>query len=706
MPVKPQQVVEAEDWQSQIKNDKVKVIAKYPQIPVGGRLSKFLKEWEKITTDKWVLEVIREGYKLEFLEKPPFLGVKPTRVPEKNQKLIKAEIDSLLEKNAIEIVQSSEIQTGFYSTLFLVPKKNGELRPVINLKPLNRYLRKQHFKMDTMTKVLNLVEPGDWGLTIDLKDAYFHIKIYKGHRKYLRFQFQGIVYQFRALCFGPTSAPRVFTKIVSVVVAWLRQRSIRIASYLDDWLALNRLQQGLLQNRVMLLNLLFRLGFMINKQKSNLVPRQLISYIGGQFNLKQGLVFPTEERLLNLKIAVLNIVKGQNTARHFLIVLGMIASCLELIPHGRLFMRPLQLHLLQNWSPARMSLNCQVPVTPQLISDLQWWLQDHNIAKGRLLRQTSCQVTVTTDASGTWGWGGHMDNLVVQGQWSDLEKMEHINCLEMKAVIYTLQRFLSHLRNKAVMIRSDNTTVVQYINKQGGTRSPYLCQLTMTLWLLAIQNNMTLKAAHIMGKKNVLADALSRQSISLMEWELNSTVVHQIFSRWGQPLLDLFATYQNKKTLLYCSWIPDPQAYAQDALSIAWENMFVYAFPPLQLIPKVLKHFQMFNCKMILIAPHWPRQHWFPQVLQLLIAQPVKLPQFQNLLSQKRGKLLHPQPQSLQLTAWLLSTKSSHQKAFQRTLESCWQPLGGREHKKTTNVNLGSSIAGVVNNKLIHFQLL
>lgn len=173
--------------------------------------------------------------------------------------------------------------------------------------------------------------------------------------------------------------------------------------------------------------------------------------------------------------------------------------------------------------------------------------------QGSIFKQEFCQATVTTDASGSWGWGGHMNNRYVQGQSSVLEKVFHINCLEMKAVLNTLQPFLYHVKNKSVLIRTDNTTVVQYINKQGGgTRSPQLCQMTLSLWKLAIQNIICLTAAHIQGKKNVIADVLSRQSISLTEWELNNSVVNQIFSLWGQPLMDMFATAQNKQTPLFC----------------------------------------------------------------------------------------------------------------------------------------------------------
>jgi len=257
------------------------------------------------------------------------------------------------------------------------------MRPVVNLKSLNRYLRKQHFKMETIAQVLNLVEIGDWAVTIDLKDAYHHIMIHKSHRKYLRFCVHGVAYQFRALCFGPSTAPRTFVKVSSVVVAHLRKLGLRLSNYLDDWLCLHKIRAVLLQNLSTALNLLSQLGWIVNIEKSQLVPCQTITYLGSLFSLQEGLVFPTQVRQKSLKLAVTKILSGNLTARDYMVLLGMIASCLELIPNAKLFMRPIQLHLLEHWNPKYMSMNFIVNITPQLAQNLNWWLQDQNIANGR-----------------------------------------------------------------------------------------------------------------------------------------------------------------------------------------------------------------------------------------------------------------------------------------------------------------------------------
>ncbi|MEL7079435.1 MAG: reverse transcriptase domain-containing protein, partial [Cyanobacteria bacterium J06582_2] len=101
---------------------------------------------------------------------------------------LQGKVISMLGKRAIEVVESG--QTGFYNRLFVVPKPTGAWRPV-----------------------LSAILRNDWMVSTDLKDAYFQISVHPRSRKYLRFVFAGTVYQFRALCFGLSTAPQVFTRV-------------------------------------------------------------------------------------------------------------------------------------------------------------------------------------------------------------------------------------------------------------------------------------------------------------------------------------------------------------------------------------------------------------------------------------------------------------------------------------------------------------
>ena len=132
-----------------------------------------------------------------------------------------------------------------------------------------------------ITKVITRVQLGDWAESMDLKDAYHHFMIAPSHSlNYLWFSIMGQQYHFRALPFGPTSAPWVFKELVITVAAHLKTHSNRLAVYLDGWMVANQNRKKLMLQRDKTLTLFNRLGFMKNTSKSNIVPTKNKTYIG------------------------------------------------------------------------------------------------------------------------------------------------------------------------------------------------------------------------------------------------------------------------------------------------------------------------------------------------------------------------------------------------------------------------------------------
>jgi hypothetical protein len=111
------------------------------------------------------------------------LNMSVTRDPERNL-LLQEEVHTLLQKGAVELV-NSPLTPGFYSRLFLVSKKNGKMRPVIDLSVLNQYLMVPHLKMETNRSIRGSIPLGMWTTSLDLTDAYFHIPISPKFRKFL-----------------------------------------------------------------------------------------------------------------------------------------------------------------------------------------------------------------------------------------------------------------------------------------------------------------------------------------------------------------------------------------------------------------------------------------------------------------------------------------------------------------------------------------
>ena len=156
-----------------------------------------------------------------------------------------------------------------------------------------------------------------------------------------------------------------------------------------------------------------------------------------------------------------------------------------------------------------------------------------------------------------------------------------INFLELKAVLLEIRQFEHLCKDQIVLVATDNTTVVSYINKQGGMRSGSLCALLWRLLSWCHPRGIILRARHIPGHLNVIADKLSRHNqVIQTEWSLSQQVFTLLCSRWIQPQVDLFATRFNHKLPRFVSPVPDSEAWAVDALSLQWDHLEAYAFPP------------------------------------------------------------------------------------------------------------------------------
>ena len=229
--------------------------------------------------------------------------------------------------------------------------------------------------------------------------------------------------------------------------------------------------------------------------------------------------------------------------------------------------------------------------------------------------------------------GTHLNEFIARGTWSLPESKLHIhvNYLELKAMFLALKEFHDLCVGKMVLIATDNTTVVSYINKEGGMRLGPLCALLWRILTWYTGKQVTLKARHIPGCLNVVADKLSRLGQTIQtEWSFLQTLCN----RWHQPQIDLFATRFNNKLPLFVSPVLDPMATAVDALSLPWENLDACAFPPTAILGKVVEKLQDSPYqRLILIAPGWPNMPWFWDLVEMSSQIPLLLPQLTNLLT-------------------------------------------------------------------------
>ena len=641
-----------------------------PPGPVGCRLQAFTAAWAAITDDKLVLSVVRNGFVIGLMNPLPGGALRsPTKAGSHRFRAeISLEIAALIKKRAIERVVDHPRMC--LSPIFTVPKRSGKVRMILNLKLLNQFIQPVSFRMENLATILPLLRRGDWAVSIDLSDAYHHIPIAKPSRRLLGFEFAGRVYQFRALPFGLRPAPRLFSRLVSVVAAFLRERGIRIFCYLDDWLIVADDPVRLTSHRDFTLQVVQGLGFLINWDKSSLHPTQHPVFLGAVLDLTGLVARPTPERVSTI-LAAARVLrqKRKASARSWMRFLGYLASLVDVLPDCRLHMRLLQIHLLRYHRPNVDPLTGPVPMTEAIRLQIARWQRRPFLTQGKPFTSPQPTITVSTDAS-LLGWGGVCGERMVSGDWEQLPYLPHINHLEFLAVQLTCRQLLPILSGKSVMIQTDNVTVAAYINKQGGTHSIRLNQVAMQFWEWCHVHTIVPTATYLPGQDNFVADFLSRGKTLPSEWTLNPAVMVQVLEMSGPLQVDLFASSLNHQLPIYCSRAKDPKAWKIDAFSFSWSGIKAYAFPPFSLIPRVLRKIRDDQASVLLIAPWWPKRPWFLEMVELLTKEPRMLPVRPDLLLQPLSLLKHHNPALLRLTVWPLSGRMAGKRASPAGLQS------------------------------------
>ena len=296
----------------------------------AGCLSQNLPKWREFTSDPWILQTV-SGYHLEFETTPHQVNLpKFAKYSESETVLIESEIRKLISKGAVTEV--SPCDNEFISTVFLVPKKTGDFRPVINLKLLNQFVEKIHFKMENIHMALNCISPWDFMVSIDLKDAYFSVPIFQPHRRYLRFLWNFKRYEFTCLPFGYSLAPRVFTKLFKPIIAYFRFLGFRVVIFIDDLILIASSYHECLQQLEILKSTLCELGFTVNVEKSQLVPVNEILYLGFLINSIATTLHLPAEKLMKIVSACKDLLaKHQPSVRDVAKVTGLLVSALPAV---------------------------------------------------------------------------------------------------------------------------------------------------------------------------------------------------------------------------------------------------------------------------------------------------------------------------------------------------------------------------------------
>ena len=659
----------------------------------AARLPHFYSAWCKVTSNKFILRIVRDGYKLQFSSPPVQNSYAPRNFSSSSLPITEAKVKELLFEGALLIVSPSEDQ--FLSHIFPVPKRTpGEFRIIFDCSELNLFIRKLTFRMDSYVSIMSLISRGDFFISIDLTDAYHAIAMHPLFQRFLTFIFLDVYYQYTCLPQGLTSSPRIFTKVMKTVLTYLRSFAIKIAAWLDDFLLAACSAEVVQSQADFTIKTFQELGFVPNLAKSQLEPVQRILHVGLVWDSVSFTVSVPEDKILAVQSKCHTALSSKISIRFLSSILGSLEffrwGCPVAALHYRGLQRNVNFFLSRN-----LPYSFKVYISEDARSDLDWWSSCGSSLPPRSLAPFSADITIFSDASNS-GWGAWTPSGSVSGKWSETESSLHINILELMAVLYAFQSLFRTTYSCAVMVKSDNSTVVAYINKQGGTTCRKLCDLALELWEFCIVRNISLAASHVAGIHNERADKISRLDVVDHDYSLSPSTFDSLSHVLSFPLtVDLFASRLNYKIVNYVSWHADPYSTSSDAFSFLWHDS-VYLFPPLPLIDRVLCKFLNDNVLHgLLICPYWPSQPWFSKLLDLLIDFPILFP------TAEISDPSHMLPKSCRFLGWPIGSGNALHEAFLRRLPDAPSEVSQEIPWLDTRNTGENSVVGVVKGKLV-----
>ena len=517
-------------------------------VPVGAGLTDFAPQWRSLLGHCGATSIVEDGVDLTFQQRPQLTHQCINFQTRSSWQDLQQAVDALLLKGAIERV-TNVTSLGHYSRLFLVPKKMGDLH--LDHRPFHSQPSLGSSTLRDGNTGIRLCshQNQEWTVSIDILDAYLHVSMHQAVQKYLRVVVNKKVYQFSWLPFGLATSPREFTKLLRPVVALLRQRGVKLQFYLDNWLIrADTPEQAQLHAQTTIRMLQF-LGWIINNEKSDLIPSQDFQFTGMQFNNRQFTVAPLLKMHLKVQSVHQNWMTNPNiTACDLHRLLGVLVFMASLAQQGRLRLCPVKWWATSAWCQRTRSWDNWITVPLWVLSEVAWWASPA-VLQDIFLATKETEVTFFTDASSS-GWGTQLGSSSTQGQWSASQRSWHINILEMQAVIYDVRDFLPHLRwfhLEWFRLMCDNAVTMAYIKNEGGTRSYTLMQMTMRLLNWCDRKAITLVPVHLPGVHNIQMDSLSWVGQTLnAECTMAMECLRPAFAKWSKPQVDLFASFTNK----------------------------------------------------------------------------------------------------------------------------------------------------------------
>lgn len=443
-----------------------------------------------------------------------------------NPDIVEQKIKNEIEANRIKgPFKSKPFPVMQLSPIGLVEKKTpGKFRMIHHLSfpegcSINDGIAKQHSEVQyaSIQDAIDMVKkvgPNSYCAKTDIANAFRIINIRESQYCLFGFKWNGEYYYDQNLQMGASSSCKIFER-VTTGIEWIAKNKLAIPTIchiLDDFFLVEQDYDKCKKSLNRFLAVCKDMGVPISEEKTFL-PSQVMSFVGYEIDTKLMEVRLPSDKLANCK-NLIEVVLGKEkiSLRELQSIIGTLNFACAVVLPGRAFLRR-----LIDLTMGVLKPHFRIRLTREVKADLEIWLEFLDKFNGKSMILSDCwltseQLNLFTDASTTIGYGAVFGSHWFSGIWDDEWKCQNIAILELYPITLAVEIWGPHLKNQFINFYTDNMSLVSIINKQT-SKNPFLMSLVRRLVLSCLRNNINFRSFHIMGSKNILADALSRQEM-------------------------------------------------------------------------------------------------------------------------------------------------------------------------------------------------
>lgn len=641
---------------------------------IKGSLCRSFSAWRRLGAHPYILDVVRNGYRLPFKSVPPPFYRKNNLSARLDPEFVLEAVAELLWNGFAEVVS---VPPFCVNPLQVAKQSNGKKRLIIDLTFVNQFVYTESFKMDTLQVAAPFFPSNGWGFSYDMSRGYNHLCVHPDFHTFLGFSFSinGIAFyaQYTVCPFGLSPIPRLFTKVLKPILAHWRQLGMIHFLYLDDGLGLASSQEECVQQSEQVQADLLALGFHTNPEKCHWVPSQKLTWLGFQINLQSHqLIIPSEKVDRAIDALRSALAYSYTSCRQMLRLAGLISS-LSLVYGTAALLLTKPFHVFsERQLDAGFSYDARFPIPPTLRENIQATLSLlKRLPPYRNLAVTRPTLLCFSDASGTGGGAvlhqlsaaestacalpafihqmirssrsreqpfgdshlhpildsGHLsDTLSCLGNrpssvtWPRAEQLAIMPWSDDQSVSSSTWRELKVVEfGLKALIRSlrgqsvlwcTDNQAVESILRKGSTK-PDLQALALEIFSWVRKYAIQFTALWIPRHLNETADDMSR-FLDVDDWSLVSPFFDLLNVLWGPHTVDCFSSDRTAQLPRFFSRFACPGAEVIDAFTVNWSGENCWLVPPPRLIPLVIRHLRLCSTVGTLIVPYWCSSPFWP----------------------------------------------------------------------------------------------